>query len=733
MKTIKSAVILVGLVLASLGQCLGQTNLQFTGISVTGEGAMHLAWSSVSNELYEVDEADALIDTNTGSITWNKIYDNYPSQGTNTFWLDTGNYNFSPQIVHPKDMPMRFYRIVDLGPDSTSDEPTVVINTPTNSTIASSEITITVTAFTDQPVLSGTKLYVDGQEMLMADTTTNYTDSTGVTNYEVDTYSINTCEWLNGTHILFATTECQSGRGDLVDSGTVATGHGVSPFVSVLFNNLVEGISFSQPLFDPSSGQTQQVTAIFPLNSDWTLHIVDAYSNVVQTATGSGNSMLYNWDGTANGTNLANGIYYYYITAATNGLANELVSGGSSGGSGGGVPSPSFARASAVSSESSEQLWAVATDSENVLPLAIYPPGFDTNGLTIFSATPAEIQSLRTPVSRVASSRTASFSTLDSGGGTASPSGIGDPGYVTPLPDPQPAPPSPQRPPNNPVKGLAGTFGVAYDTYTANGGTNPVNCAILGNGLPGNTGHISMQNNSATRALPFSPLPQYKTEVNNFVSQMQHWGWKNSFLKVDDQLNINDLRGSGTPFNNVNIGVLFTHGVYGTSVDFAANQCKQNYFPITSGGSAQYLRLSEMNLGGSGTNGLKWMALNSCRSLYQANWNSMKNAGIKPYNGNLHLLMGENTDGFTSSSFGWYWAKYINFGTGTNAASFSPLTVRAAWYQAAKDAYHNVAFPAGTPAISYAVAGDSACHDDTLQTNSTPGGSWFYDSTQVWP
>jgi hypothetical protein len=246
----------------------------------------------------------------------------------------------------------------------------VAINTPTNNTIASGEITITVTAFTDQPVLSGTKLYVNGQEMPMADTTTNYTDITGVTNYEVDTYNINTCEWLNTTNILFATAECQTGRGDLLGSGPIATGHGVSPFVSAIFNNLVEGISFSQPTFDPSSGQTQQVTAFFPLNSDWTLNIVDINSNIVQTATGSGNSMLYNWDGTANGTNLPNGIYYYYITAATNGLANEVVTGGGGGGGGGGgVPSPSFARSSSITSDVL-QMWAVPADSESVLPMA---------------------------------------------------------------------------------------------------------------------------------------------------------------------------------------------------------------------------------------------------------------------------------------------------------------------------------------------------------------------------
>jgi hypothetical protein len=223
-------------------------------------------------------------------------------------------------------------------------------------------LTITVVAATDQPIISGTKLYVDGQEMQTADSTTNYTDVSGLTNYEANTYSINTCEWGNGTHTLFATVRCASSPEGPDDIGVVTIGHGVSAFVPVTFNNLVTRISFSQPSFDPSSGQTQQVTAVFPLNSDWTLNIVDVFSNVVQTATGSGMSMLYNWDGTSNGTNLPNGLYYYYITAQTNGESGDAMLGGSSS---------SLARSSSVRSESSE-LWAVAPDSENVVPFAIF-------------------------------------------------------------------------------------------------------------------------------------------------------------------------------------------------------------------------------------------------------------------------------------------------------------------------------------------------------------------------
>jgi len=724
-KTLSSAALGLGLLLAQSSS--GQTNLQFTGISVTDEGAMHLAWSSVSNEVYEVDEADALIDTNTGSITWNKIYDDYPSQGTNTFWLDTGNYNLAPQILHPKDIPMRFYRIVDLGADTTSDEPSVSITSPTNSSLVYGELFITVTASTDQPIISGTKLYVDGQEMQMADSTTNYTDGTGVTNYEVDTYSINTCEWGNGTHTLFATVRCASSPEGPDDIGVINIGHAVSAFVPVTFNNLVTRISFSQPSFDPSSGQTQQVSAVFPLNSDWTLNIVDINSNVVQTATGSGNSMLYNWDGTANGASLPNGIYYYYITAATNGLANEVVSGGSSGGSSGGVPSPSFASMSAVGSESSAQLWAVAPDSEDVLPLAIYPPGFDTNDLTIFSATPAEIQYLRAPVSRVASSRTASISSMDSGGG-ASPNGIGDPGYITPLPDPQPAPPAPQRPPNNPVRGLAGTFGIAYQTYSANGTSGyssiPKPLTYPGGQPPS---RVSLQNYGAADSRPqFSPLKQFYTEGNNFIAAMHKYGWGESFGKIDDQLNINDLRGSGTPFNSVNLGLLMLHGTYGSAADYTVSGCKQMYFPIAAGTSAQYLRMSEMNLGGAGTNGLKWMGIMACFSLYHVNWTSMQGQNIKPYNSNLHLLLGTDSLVYTDNHIMELWAQYMAKGKGTNA----PMTIKNAWITAATDAYHQNSYPI---TMKFAVAGDSACGNDSLATNSAPTGTWTYTSTQVYP
>jgi Family of unknown function (DUF6345) len=715
MKTVQKIIMVGALVLALTTNLFAQTNtnLQFTAVSVTDEHAIRLTWASTNHELYQIQFANALATNTDGTTAWQVLYDNYPSQGTNTFIGDFGNYNVAPQILHPKYGLMRFYRIVDEGADSlASDEPTVSISSPTNSAIVSSELIITVTAATVQPVISGTRLYVDGQEMRMADSTTNWAD--GSINYETDTYSINTCEWLNGTHILFAVAECESGYASEPNSGAVTSGHGVSPFVSVLFNNLVEGISFSQPTFDPSSGETQQVSAVFPLNSDWTLNIVDVYSNVVQTASGSGTSMLYNWDGTSNGTNLPNGIYYYYITAQTNGEADEIVT--NNPGGGGSPPSPDFELMG------SPELWTLSANGDDAVPLILYPPGFDTNGFTIFSATPAQVNAARRSVSPT------SLSLMGSG---FSPDGIGDPGYVTPLPNPQPSPPAPQRPPNNPVRGLAGTFGIAYDTYAANG-TNGVGAPPLQNepGVPGS--YIQMESFSANSGLTWPPRRQHTAEANAFIGVMKYYGWSNPLNKTDGQLNISDLRGSGTPFNNVNMGVLMLHGTYGNTQDYMAGLCKQMYFVVTSGGSGQYLRFSEMDLGGTGTNGLKWMVIDACHSLYHVNWSSMKNMGIKPYNSNLHLILGGDTDVWTSPLKWYYFAKYMNYGTSTNAGNYNPLTIRNAYYQANYDAFQKTPPPAGTT-ITLAVAGDSACVDDSLQTNSLPSGSWTYDSKEIYP
>lgn len=172
----------------SIGQGFSQNAPQFTSVAQTPEHSIQLTWTSTNSELYQVQFANALATNDDGSTEWQTLYDQYPSQGSNTFWLDTGNYDLSPQVVRPQNSTMRFYRIVDEGPDTMSDVPSVSVDVLTNGTTVSDELTFTVTAATDQPGLHGTILYVDGQAMHGTDDTTNYT--IGSTNYETDKYSI---------------------------------------------------------------------------------------------------------------------------------------------------------------------------------------------------------------------------------------------------------------------------------------------------------------------------------------------------------------------------------------------------------------------------------------------------------------------------------------------------------------------------------------------------------------
>lgn len=212
-------------------------------------------------------------------------------------------------LPHPKYAPSRFYRIVDIGADNDiADVPIVRITSPTSNSVLTGPITVSVSATcTNLPIIT-TKLYVDGQEMNPSDNGTDYV--------------VNTPEWPNGPHILYAVATARSGLSGPSGSFPISTSHGVSIYMPVTFSNLITSIAFSQPFFEPSSGQSQQVTAAFAANCNWTLQIQDTdSSNIVRTATGSGGSLVFNWDGTGNGgTNIADGNYSYLISVQTNGL-----------------------------------------------------------------------------------------------------------------------------------------------------------------------------------------------------------------------------------------------------------------------------------------------------------------------------------------------------------------------------------------------------------------------------
>jgi hypothetical protein len=575
-----------------------------------------------------------------------------------------------PTTLNPKYSPMRFYRVVDEGADNdTTDSPSITITSPTNGNVLSGQITVTVAATCSNLPIVTTKLYVDGQEMNESDDGSNYV--------------VNTCEWLNGPHTFFAVATARSGLSGPSGSYPIYTAHGVSAYMPVTFSNLISEIAFSQPFFEPSLGQTQEVTAVFAANCDWTLQIQDVNSNTVRNASGSGNSMTFDWDGTGDGeTNIPDGGYIYLISAVTNGESSDaMMSGGSS----------SLARSSVVRSESPE-LWAVAPDSENAVPLAIYPQGFDTNGFTIFSATPSEVESL---------TASSSSDAMDSGGSSfeadASPAYSGPSGQSSSAPS---------RPPTAPMKNSVGTYGVAYFDWSS-----PQTVSIPQNYILG----VCHLDGSSLSGVSFDNIPEGPNFELNFIRTMSKAGWKIQYERSDSLLHANDMRrsdqgyGGGELFTTAEIGLFLDHGDYGTDPDYnpGSSGSKQTYFRCSSdGGDNGWLRMCQIGFGGN----LKWLGILACNSLNT--YSSMKSAGAIPLK-TTHLVCGTATIAAVGEDFGKLWAKKMLGGFFA-----SPETIANAWFDAGHDQYQYATNLTGT--ITFRVAGYPECMSDTIQNNTAP-------------
>ena len=82
-------------------------------------------------------------------------------------------------------------------------------------------------------------------------------------------------------------------------------------------------------IHDDKTGKQESVCAYmsFTANCNWTLQILDSSSTVVRTATGSGTSMEFDWDGkNGSGSDLPVGNYTYSFSAQTNGSAFSMMS-----------------------------------------------------------------------------------------------------------------------------------------------------------------------------------------------------------------------------------------------------------------------------------------------------------------------------------------------------------------------------------------------------------------------
>ena len=110
-------------------------------------------------------------------------------------------------------------------------------------------------------------------------------------------YTINTTEWPNGPHNIFAVALITSGTETTGIPSTVKNEAGASAYIPVTFDNYISKWFFSHAIFEPSLGQTQRITATFAAYSTWTLNILDQFNSAIRTATGEGHTMQFDWAG----------------------------------------------------------------------------------------------------------------------------------------------------------------------------------------------------------------------------------------------------------------------------------------------------------------------------------------------------------------------------------------------------------------------------------------------------
>jgi hypothetical protein len=695
---------IAALVALSVGVAHAQNALQFTAVTPTAENAILLYWASNPNEVYEIDYADQLNGNDDGTTAWLPLYTDYPSHGTNTFIADAGNYSITPEIPHPRLSPMRFYRVMLAQANDAATNPIVSVTSPTDGTVLSGDVTVSVSGSTSD-ILGEIRLYVDGEEQWLS--------LSGTNSQGTNVFVINTCEWLNGPHVIYATAKSQSGFEGVANGEAITYGRSVSSYLNVSFSNLITHIDLSERFFEPALGQTQHVSATFAANVNWTLQIQDASSNTVRTGTGSGAAMGFDWDGTGDGgVSIPDGAYTYLFTAETNGLAMPFMEpppGDTN------PPPPMF---SASTSGEMTDNWFPTSAREAVAVgwgfFYMQPPPMPPvktndvwmNWKDVYGPQPLTIAEIPLPTKQLylRSLGMASATTLDGGAlqqdsATSSYSGAASQSTR-----------APKRKPRVGVKGEAGTFGMCYKTYGTNGfGSNH---PITGWPYPLPTS-VAIDGQTRTQQTVDRSVPSFKPFAEGFSQVMQQKGWKQSFCKGDGQWTAATVKkaaaGGTNIFNTVNFGILMTHGSYGNDGTTGTEKDGLHY-TYNWLGANDYIRLSDYDFGSPGTNGLRWMTIMACNILRPANYTSMNNAGKIPVNDNLHLLLGPSTDAWSNDRLGKYYAGNLVY---TN------LTIVNALADAIADSYTEN--PKGINTIvRIGVSGWASCFNDTLLLYNDP-------------
>jgi hypothetical protein len=675
MKTILS---LLGLLIC--GAAFAQTTNPpvFLGTTADSAGAVGLQWESQTNLVYRIDYATELSNPTT---QWQTLYEDYPSQGTNTIWKDTGvDTGFNP-VPHPNDAAKRFYRVVVTGTNS-GVQPQVAVLSPANNSVLSDYVSINVGVTSVMSVVA-IRLFVDGQEA-------------GHQLYPNTNFVINTAQFPNGPHKLFAVAETMEGAETTLEPTSFINNFNASPGVNVTFDNFIYDCRASARFLEPTNGETITFRANFADYSDWTLTISNSSAVIVRTTSGTGSSMKFVWDGKDNSSNDLSADFYSATLAAATSTNSPPAPAPSTN-----PPPPSInggeSASLTVDNGGGAPVW-YPTDAAGAIlagwdyyftpPPPLPPKLAEQLGPQPWTAVPVSWQSLLQTGGEGASLMTAS-------------AGSGATTLIPPR-----------------VVRSMGTMALAYQGHHPSTGFGTANRPP--NGL---TGRVQLNgNNGITGA--FGPIRSCSRIMFGFQSTLEQAGYRLGWGRANDNVSASDLRGSqfgGTnQFNKYNIGLLIGHGVFGSDnnsgIDFTvAGGTKLTYFPIWKTGNSTYdwVRFNEHRFGTSGS-ALRWMAILSCNNMIDHCYDDMYLKGVLPIGNNLHLLNGSASTVYIVSNFGWQYGSAL---TGLNGVA--RRSVKDAWFYAGNLSQgHQTNSPKKD--VFFRVAGWPNCFSDDLISYSTP-------------
>jgi hypothetical protein len=205
----------------------------------------------------------------------------------------------------------------------------------------------------------------------------------------------------------------------------------------------------------------------------------------------------------------------------------------------------------------------------------------------------------------------------------------------------QNAPPAPNRTPTTPNKNNLGTYGICYDRWL---NTNPLTREPT-TGWPylsGEPYYVAVDGQAENTGYCYFPTTKANQRIaDDFAGIMGNNGFSQRFELGDAQVTQNLLQrtseGGLSIFNAVNFGFLITHGDAGSTAEDDGVKYSYLWIENPTGSSASYLRLSDFDFGGSGSAGLRWMAIQACSPLNQTDWNSMNNHSKYPVNSNFGI------------------------------------------------------------------------------------------------